>query len=128
MHDRRRRLDVDHREHHGGGVDFLRRVQSFSIYFQECFDPGRKALVSFGLPAAELCQLSPFLPPCTVGVMTVNCQVGAQEEELSWFDRQVATALPAEAASEQQRASCPERERSERLRRHLKPQTECAMR
>lgn len=38
--------------------------------------------------------------------MTVNRQVGAQEEELSWFYSQVATELPA---SEQQRASCPEK-------------------
>lgn len=49
MHDRRRRLDVGQSEHHGSGVDFLRRVQSFSIYFQKCLGPGRKALVSFGL-------------------------------------------------------------------------------
>lgn len=41
--------------------------------------------------------------------MTVNCQVGAQEEELSWFYSQVATEFQAEAASEQQRASCPEK-------------------
>lgn len=58
----------------------------------------------------ELCQRSPFLPTQTIGVMTVNCQVGAQEEESSWFYSQVATALPADAASEQQqRASCAEK-------------------
>lgn len=57
----------------------------------------------------ELCQLPPFLPVATVGGMTVNCQVGAQEEEFSWFYSQVAAAPPVGAASEQQRASCPEK-------------------
>lgn len=79
--------------------------------------------------AVELCQLSPFLPPRTLGVMTVNCQVGAQAEQLSWFYSQVATALPAEAASEQQWASCPEKwELAEKIHFHFKPQTERAMR
>lgn len=32
-------------------------------------------------------QLSPFLPIETVFVMTVNGQVGAQEDEWSWFYR-----------------------------------------
>ena len=80
------------------------------------------------LPALERGQLSPFLPPFTLSVMAVNCQVGAQEEELSRFYSQVATALQAEAASEQQRASCPERGMSRRLHFPFKPQTECATR
>lgn len=56
----------------------------------------------------RMSELSPLLPPFTLGVMTVNCQVGAQEEEFSWLYSQVATA-PAEAASEQQRESCSEK-------------------
>lgn len=64
----------------------------------------------WALDCASSCGavLSPFLPPWTAGFMAVNCQVGAQEKELRWFYSQVATALIAEAASEQQRASCPE--------------------
>lgn len=55
-------------------------------------------------------KLSPFLPVQTVFVMAVNGQIGAQEDEWSWFYRQVATALRAEADNEQQRASWPGKE------------------
>lgn len=54
-------------------------------------------------------RLSPFLPMETVFLMTVNGQVGAQEDEWSWFYRQVAAALQAEAANEQQRTFWPEK-------------------
>lgn len=54
-------------------------------------------------------QLSPFLPTETVFVMTVNGQVGAQEDESSWFYRQGAAALQVKAANEQQRTFWPER-------------------
>lgn len=71
-------------------------------------------------------QRSPFLPMDTVLVMTVNGQVGAQEDEWSWFYRQVAAGLQHESVNEQRRTYWPEEKGDEISPHfHFKPPTEC---
>lgn len=72
---------------------------------------GSRSVMSGG----QMSRLSQFLPLLTGFIMAVNGQIGAQEDGWTWFYRQVAAALRADDATEQQRAPWPGKEKKKVL-------------